>query len=289
MADKTPRAVKKLLKMIEEKENEIFKCEEEIERARQKLENKERGWTKARYQKMKIKLNQKIRGLRGTANRLEKQRLNIERREREREEEELEDIEKSLAIEEEEERALLKKRKARKRKRQKVREKKRKRKKKKKKVKKATKKLSPKEKKMVGYGRTFIKEYRLGIKAAFKRKKERKKRKGFELYGKFPYRLTIVYKEPEIVETETKAKPEEGKKVKKVRKKVVKVKEEPLEVMLVFSEPGLEKLKVDFVEDKAFDISEYKDIFRTIVTDVKKWSEKEAAGLSKEYLEKDLP
>jgi hypothetical protein len=278
MADKTPRQIRKLLKMIEEREDEIIRCEEEIEKSRKKLENKERGWSKAKYQKLKIKYTEKIRGLRGTINRLEKQRLNIERRERDKEEEEREELERSMAVEEEEERARLKRKKAKKRKKQKAKEKKKKKKKKTKKKKKA-KKLTEKEKKMFGFAETFVKTYRAGIKDSIKKKKKRRR---FELYGKYPYRVTMVYKEPEIVETEEK---DEGADAKK---KVVKVTETSGEVMLVFSSPDSEKLITDFVEEKDFNIAEYKDIFRTLLLDVRKWSGKEAEALATEYLNKDL-
>jgi hypothetical protein len=279
MTDKTPRQIRKLLKMIEEREDEIYRCEEEIERSRKRLENKERGWSKARFQKIKIRYTEKIRGLRGTINRLEKQRLNIERREKEKEEEEKVELERTLAVEEEEEREKTKKKRAKKR-MKKGRVKKKKVKKKKKKVKKE---LSEKEMMMYSFTRTFVKSYRGGIKGAFDKKKK-KKRKRFELYGKYPYRVTVVYKEPEIVETETEEKTE-GEESKK---KVVKVKEASGEVMLVFSSPGSEELVIDSVEEKGFNIADYKDIFRTLLIDVKRWSAAEAEAVAKEYLEKDL-
>lgn len=122
--DKSSRKVKKLLRMIEEKQEEIIKCEEGIEEARRKLENKERGWSKARYQKTKMKYTNKIRSLRGAINRLEKQRLNIERREREREEQELEELEKTLAVEAEEEKMKRKEKRAKRKKKKKKKKKK---------------------------------------------------------------------------------------------------------------------------------------------------------------------
>lgn len=277
MKSKVSRRVMKLLRLIEEKQEDIIKCEEEIVKARSRLENRERGWTKAKYTKVKMKYSEKIRGLRGTINRLEKQRLNIERSEREKEleEQELDEWEESLAAEEE--RLLMKERKAKRSK------KKAKKKKKKKAVKREEavvekKALSAEEKRMVEFGRTFVASYRSLIKSEVE---EKKARLGLEIYGKYPYHVTVVHKAPEVVEEEVG----EGEEKKKVVRKAAG----PSEAMLVFSSPRCEGLKVDTVEEKDFVLSEYKDIFRTVLVQVKNWSKDEAKAQAEEQAARDMP
>lgn len=275
MKRKASRQITRLLRLIEEKQEQIIKCEERMEDARRRLENRERGWSKARYAKVKMKLSEQVRGLRGAINRLEKQRLNVERREREQEEEEIEELERSIAIEAEEEKLLMKEKKAKTRKKMK--------KKKKKKVKKRSDKeekvkreLSEAEKRMETFAMTFVKAYRSGVKGRFE---DKKKRSRIELYGKYPYHVTVVFKVPEIEEVELG----EGEEKKVVKKKKVG----PLDVMLVFSSPRTEELEVDMVEEKGFDLGNYKEIFRTVLVPVSKWSEAEAKSLAEEYVVRD--
>jgi hypothetical protein len=279
MAEKSSRRVLKLLKLIEDKNEQALKCEEEIEKARIKLENKESGWSKARYNKLKMEYSEKIRGLRATINKLEKARLNIERRERDEQEEEEEKIEKELLVEEEEERLMAKARKA------KLAKKKLKKKKKTVKVvktvdgEKVDRELSASEKKMFDFATGFVKSYRAGVKAKFEDKTERKR---FEIYGKYPYKVLVVYKETEVVEQ--MVKPTEGEAPKP---KVVEKAPGPEEVMLVFCTPGAEELQLEAVEEKKFDIGKYKDIFRTVVLTVEDWTPEEAQVFAEDYVKRD--
>lgn len=273
MKSKASRKISRLLRMIEEKQADIIKLEERIEDARRKLENKERGWTKARYAKVKMKITEKLRALRGAVNRLDKSRLSIERRERDMEEEEIEELERSLAVEAEEEKLLMKEKKAKRRK--KMKKKKKKGKKKVKKEEKVEKDISAEEKRMHSFAKAFVKSYRSGMRSRFDKKKDRT---CHELYGKYPYMVTVVFKKPVIEEEETG----EGEK-----KKVVKKRAGPLEVMLVFSSPKSEKLDVEAVEERSFNLGKYRDIFRTLLVPVSKWSDTEAKDLAGEYLVKD--
>jgi len=285
MADKPSRQVLKLLKLIEEKHEQVMKCEEEIEKARTKLENKESGWSKARFSKLKLEYSEKIRGLRATMNRIEKQRLNIERRDREEREKEEEDIQKELLVEEEEERLMAKARKAKLAKKQE---------KKKKKVVKiihkegdeqAETELSSDEKRMFEFASGFVKSYRSGLKGKFEKKSERFK---FELYGKYPYKITLVYKEPEIVEKVEKATAAEGEAAAPAPVTVKEQPKGPEEVMLVFSAPNSKDLLFEAVEEKKFDIGKYKDIFRTVVLMVEDWTPEEAQVMAENYVKRDM-
>jgi|GEM_PF-1346572 len=278
MAEKSSRQVLKLLRLIEEKNSEAIKAEEEIEKARNKLENKESGWSKAKYNKLKMEYSEKIRGLRATVNRLEKQRLHIERLERDEQEEEEEKIEKELLVEEEEERLASKARRA------KLAKKKLKHKKTAKVVKtsegdKVERELSETEKKMFEFATGFIKSYRASVKAKFEDKSERTR---FEIYAKYPYKVIIVFKEPETVEQIVA--PAEGEAPKP---KVVEKPQGPEEVMLVFCTPGAEELALEAVEEKKFDIGKYKDIFRTVVLTVEDWTTEEAQVFAEDYVKRD--
>jgi hypothetical protein len=282
MADKPSRQVVKLLKLIEEKQEAAVKYEEEIEKARIKLENKESGWSKARFNKLKMEYSEKIRGIRATVNRLEKQRLNIERLKREEKEEEEEKIVKELLVEEEEERLMAKARKAQLAKK--------KTKKGKKVVKamaiheeKVQRDLSDDEKRMFEFATGFVKSYRSGLKGKYDDKAERKR---FELYGKYPYKVTVVFKEPEVVEQVVKPEgeqPAEGAKPAAVIEKP----KGPEEVMLVFSAPNSADLEIEAVEDGKFDLGKYKDIFRTVVLMVEDWTTEEAQALAEDYIKRD--
>jgi hypothetical protein len=278
MTDKPSRQVLKLLKLVEEKNELAVKYEEEIEKARIKLENKESGWSKARYSKLKMEYSEKIRGIRATVNRLEKQRLNIERRDREEREDEEEEIEKELLVEEEEERLMAKARKA------KIAKKKLKHKKTAKVVKTSTgdkveRELSDTEKQMFDFATGFVKSYRAGVKAKFEDKSERTR---FEIYRKYPYKVIVVFKEPETVEQVVK--PAEGEAPKP---KVVEKPQGPEEVMLVFCAPNSEELALEAVEEKKFDLGKYKDIFRTVVLTVEDWTTEEAQVLAEDYVKRD--
>lgn len=278
MADKPSRQVLKLLRMIEEKQEQAIRYEEEIEKARSKLENKESGWSKAKFNKLKMDYSEKIRGIRATVNRLEKQRLNIERREREEQEEEEEKLVKELLVEEEEERLMAKARKA----------KLAKKKLKKKKVVKATtlkeekvqRELSEDEQRMFDFATGFIKSYRTTMKGKFEDKAERKR---FELYGKYPYKVTIVYKAPEIVEQVVKPEGDQPA----TQPAIVEKPKGPEEVMLVFSAPNSKDLVLEAVEDGKFDLGKYKDIFRTVVLSVEDWTTEEAQVLAEDYVKRD--
>jgi hypothetical protein len=284
MADKPSRQVLKLLRLIEEKHEEVIKCEEEIEKARAKLENKDSGWSKARFSKFKLEHSEKIRGLHATINRIEKQRLNIERREREDREKEEEDMQKELLVEEEEERLMAKARKAKLAKKQE---------RKKKKVVKvfhkegdeqSEKELSGDEKRMFEFASGFVKTYRAGLKTKFEKKSERVK---FELYGKYPYKITLVYKEPEVVEKVEKPAAAEGEAAAPAPVTVKEQPKGPDEVMLVFSAPNSKDLQFEAVEEKAFDIGKYKDIFRTVVLTVEDWTPEEAQVMAEDYIKHD--
>jgi len=285
MADKPSRKVVSLLNLIEDKNEEALRYEQEIEKARQKLENKETGWSKARYNKLKMEYSEKIRGIRATVNRLEKQRLNIERREREEQEEEDEEIAKELAIEAEEERLMAKARRA------KLAKKKQRNKKTVKAVvrkggdEKEERARSEEEQRMFDFASSFVRTYRTNMKSKF----EKKDRKRFELYGKYPYKVTVVYKEPEVVEKVVKpegAAPAEGDKAQPSAAIVEKA-GGPMDVMLVFSHPNAEELELEAVEDKQFDLGKYKDIFRTVVMSVEEWSPEEAQAIAEDYVKRD--
>ena len=278
MAEKPSRQVLKLLKLVEEKNSEAIKYEEEIEKARSKLENKESGWSKARFSKLKMEYSEKIRGIRATVNRIEKQRLNIERRDRDEREDEEEEIEKELLVEEEEERLMARARKA------KLAKKKLKHKKTAKVIKtadgdKIERELSETEKKMFDFATGFVKSYRAGVKAKFEDKSERTR---FEIYNKYPYKVIVVFKEHETVETIVK--PAEGEAPKP---KVVEKAQGPQEVMLVFCSPAAKEFELEAVEEKKFDIGKYKDIFRTVVLTVDDWTTEEAQALSEDYVKRD--
>ena len=278
MAEKPSRQVLKLLKLVEEKNETAVRYEEEIEKARTKLDNKESGWSKARFSKLKMEYSEKIRGIRATVNRLEKQRLNIERREREEREDEEEEIEKELLVEEEEERLMAKARRA------KIAKKKLTHKKTAKVVRtltgdKVERELSETEKKMFDFATGFVKSYRAGVKAKFENKSERTR---FEIYRKYPYKVIVVFKEPETVEQIVK--PAEGEAPKP---KVVEKAQGPEEVMLVFCSPNAKEFELEAVEEKKFDLGKYKDIFRTVVLTVEDWTTEEAQVLSEDYVKRD--
>ena len=280
MADKPSRQVLKLLKMIEEKNAEAIKFEEEIEKARAKLDNKESGWSKARFNKLKMDYSEKIRGARATVNRLEKQRLHIERLERDEQEEEQEKIDKEMLVEEEEERLMAKARKA------KLAKKKLHHKKGVKIVKKAdgdkvSRELSEDEKKMFEFTTGFVKSYRAAVKAKFEDKAERTR---FEIYAKYPYKVIVVFKEPETVEQVVA--PAEGS-TEAPKPKIVEKPKGPEEVMLVFWSPGAEALELEAVEEKKFDLGKYKDIFRTVVLSVEDWTAEEAQVFAEDYVKRD--
>lgn len=282
MAEKPSRQVLKLLKLIEEKQEDAIKYEEEIEKARCKLENKESGWSKARFNKLKMEYSEKIRGIRATVNRLEKQRLNIERRDREEDDEEAEKLQKEALVEEEEERLMAKARKARLTKKMK---------RKGKKVvtvttvkdEKVQRDLSDDETRMFEFTTGFVKSYRSGLKGKFEDKAERRK---FELYIKYPYKVTIVFKEPEVVEQAVKPEGEQPAEGPKPAAVVEKPKG-PEEVMLVFSAPKSEELVLEAIEEGKFDIGKYKDIFRTVVLTVEDWTSEEAQVLAEDYIKRD--
>jgi hypothetical protein len=282
MADKPSRLVLKLLKLVEEKQENAVKYEEAIAKARAKLENKESGWSKARFNKLKMEYSEKIRGIRATINRLEKQRLNIERRERDEQEEEEEKIEKEMLVEEEEERLMARARKAKLAKK--------KLKKGKKVVKaqtmheeKVQRDLSEDEKRMFDFASGFVKAYRSGMKGKFEDKAERRR---FELYGKYPYKVTVVFKEPEVVEQVVKPEGEQPAEAPKPAV-VVETPKGPEEVMLVFSAPNSKDLELEAMEEGKFDIGKYKDIFRTVVLMVEDWTTEEAQVLAEAYIKRD--
>jgi hypothetical protein len=132
---------------------------------------------------------------------------------------------------------------------------------------------------MFDFATGFIKSYRAGVKAKFEDKSERTR---FEIYGKYPYKVLVVFKEPETVEQVVK--PAEGEAPKP---KVVEKPQGPEEVMLVFCTPGAKELELESVEEKKFDLGKYKDIFRTVVLTVEDWTTEEAQVLAEDYVKRD--
>ena len=271
---------KKIQKLLDMKKEAEVKVE-------QKLRKLEDGVvTKAEFTKRKMQLSDEIKGLRGRINRLDKQRLSLEKKEKEKMEEEdkeweqkeMANLEKARKEWKEERAELIGKKK----------------KKLKKKMKKATsvseagalaakdeheEDVSEEELEVRSFMKAFVGSYIDEIQGQFKKRSERER---FPIYKNYPFMVTVVKKEPAAAAPATPAAEPAAETPTPPPTQSLP------ETLLVFSHPQHDKLVVNTIKEEKFAIEHYKNIFHTTFVATKDWSEERGKELGVEAAKKDI-
>ena len=281
---------KKIQKLLDMKKEAEVKVERKLRKLEDNKFQLEDGVvTKAEFTKKKMELSDEIKGLRGRINRLDKQRLSLEKKEKEKmEEEDKEWEQKEMAN-------LEKARKEWKEERAELIDKKKK--KLKKKMRKATavseagalaaedeheEDVSEEELEVRSFMKAFVGSYIDEIKGQFKKRSERER---FPIYKNYPFMVTVVKKEPASVAATAPATPAAEPAAETPTPAPI---QSLPETLLVFSHPQHDKLVVNTIKEEKFAIEHYKNIFHTTFIATKDWSEERGKELGVEVAKKDI-